>query len=164
MRHVFKVIATTNTPVIKMKNAFAPEECVQSIQTDWAEALRSDCGRTRDTLLCQLSETTQELAAKHPNDAKVLLWNGVVLTGYAKSLGGLCALKLLEAAKASLERSIALAPHDGAGYLYLGLLYENAPEAPYSFGDEQMAKTLLEQGLSLTLHTQVPRMKNVAMH
>jgi hypothetical protein len=48
---------------------------------------------------------------------------------------------------------MTLAPHDGAAYLYLGLLYDSVPEAPYGFGDEAMAKLLLEQGLALTLNS-----------
>lgn len=153
MRRVFNVIET-HTPAVHVQLKTAPADCVLSIQRDWAEALRCDFGRTRQALLCKLAETTQELVIEYPNDAKVLLWNGVVLTGYAKALGGLAGLALLKRAKASLERAITLAPNDGAAYLYLGLLYESVPASPYGFGDETLARTLLEQGLALTLNTQ----------
>lgn len=127
-------------------------ETIQAIQASWAQALRCDFGRARDAMLCHLAEQTQELALQYPNDAKVLLWNGIVLTGYAKSLGGLCALQFQAQAKTSLERATKLAPNDGAAYLYLGLLYDHSPTSPFGFGDESVAKTLLEQGLSLTLN------------
>lgn len=149
MRRVFNVIES-NTPAVHFKAA--PAHYVPSIQTAWAEALRCDFGRVREAMLCKLAETTQELVISHPNDPKILLWNGVVLTGYSKSLGGLAGLALLKRAKTSLERAITLAPNDGAAYLYLGLLYESTPGSPYGFGDEILAKTLLEQGLALTLN------------
>jgi len=150
MRRVFNVIdrGIASSPA----NAeTAPGNNIEAVQAAWAQALRCDFGRTRDAMLCHLAETTQELAHQYPNDSKVLLWNGIVLTGYAKSLGGLCALQFQAHAKASLERAIALAPNDGAAYLYLGLLYDHAPASPYGFGDENIARSLLEQGLKLTL-------------
>ena len=152
MRRVFNVIdrGIASSPT----NAeTAPDNSIEAVQTAWAQALRCDFGRTRDAMLCHLAETTQELAHQYPNDSKVLLWNGIVLTGYAKSLGGLCALQFQAHAKASLERAIALAPNDGAAYLYLGLLYDHAPASPYGFGDENIARSLLEQGLKLTLNS-----------
>ena len=155
MRRIFSVIET-NTPTANtavQPATTAPEVAIASIQVLWAEALRCDFGRAREALLCKLSETVQELAASFPNDPKVLLWNGIVLTGYAKCLGGLAGIQFLTQAKASLERAMSLAPQEGAAYLYLGLLYDSTPEAPYGFGDEAMAKLLLEQGLALTLNS-----------
>jgi hypothetical protein len=163
MRRVFNVIES-NTPAVHVQLKTAPADCVPSIQREWAEALRCDFARTREAKLCKLAETTQELLISYPNDAKILLWNGVVLTGYAKSLGGLAGLALLKRAKVSLERAITLAPNDGAAYLYLGLLYESTPESPYGFGDETLARTLLEQGLALTLNTPKKRLRRMAAH
>lgn len=155
MRRIFSVIETntpTAKPSAKSVATTAPEVTIASVQVLWAEALRCEFGRAREALLCKLSETVQELAASFPNDPKVLLWNGIVLTGYAKCLGGLAGIHYLTQAKSSLERAMTLAPQDGAAYLYLGLLYDSVPEAPYGFGDEAMAKLLLEQGLALTLN------------
>ncbi|MCR2745270.1 TRAP transporter TatT component family protein [Limnobacter parvus] len=166
MRRVFNVIesnATSSPANHSATISAAPQECIEAIQSAWAQALRSDFGRTRDAILCELAQSTQELAQQYPNDARTLLWNGIVLTGYAKSLGGLCALQFQSTAKASLERAIALAPKDGAAYLYLGLLYDQAPEAPYSFGNETMAKALLEQGLALTLNAQGQRLGHIRL-
>ena len=156
MRRIFSVVESntpTAKPAIRPVVATAPEAVIASIQVLWAEALRCEFGRAREALLCKLSETVQELASNFPNDSKVLLWNGIVLTGYAKCLGGLSGIHFLTLAKTSLERAMTLAPQDGAAYLYLGLLYDSVPEAPYGFGDEAMAKLLLEQGLALTLNS-----------
>lgn len=155
MRHLFSVIET-NTPTANQHRAHtakAPQAAIASVQILWADALRCEFARSRETRLCQLSETVQELMFNFPNDPKVLLWNGIVLTGYAKCLGGLAGIHFLTQAKLSLERAMTLAPQDGAAYLYLGLLYDSAPEAPYGFGDESVAKVLLEQGLALTLNS-----------
>lgn len=156
MRRIFSVIET-NTPTVKPSakpaTATAPEVAIASIQVLWAEALRCEFGRAREALLCRLSETVQELETNFPNDPNVLLWNGIVLTGYAKCLGGLAGIHFFTRAKNSLERAMTLAPQDGSAYLYLGLLYDSVPEAPYGFGDEAMAKLLLEQGLALTLNS-----------
>ncbi|HEX4918984.1 MAG TPA: hypothetical protein VFV43_13860 [Limnobacter sp.] len=131
----------------------APDGCVESIQSAWVRALRADRGPQRDALMCQLAETAEELAALYPNDPKTQLWKGIALAGYAKVVGGLVSLKLLDRAKAALERTIDLNPLDGPAHLYLGLLYERAPEAPFGFGDEKLAKTFLRQGLVLTLRS-----------
>lgn len=151
MRRVFNVADSTASQMHTLVQK-APTERIEAVQTAWVHALRSDCGRQRDALLCRLAETTQELADQYPKDPKVLLWKGVALTGYAKSLGGICSLQFQALAKTALERAIALTPHDGAAYLYLGLLYDQAPPAPYGFGDEKTARELLEQGLTLTLN------------
>lgn len=150
MRRIFRVIEANNPAATTPTQA--NEDCIRSIQVAWAEALRCDCGRSRDALLCKLADTCNELVLLYPNDAKVLLWQGIVMTGYAKSLGGLCGLQLQLQAKLALERAMALAPTDGAACLYLGLLYDQAPEAPYGFGDETKAKALLEKGLNLMLN------------
>jgi hypothetical protein len=155
MRRKFNVIeANTHTskPSISAR-ASAPREAIDSVQALWAEALRCDFRQDREVLLCKLSENVQELRNNFPNDPKVLLWNGIVLAGYAKCLGGLAGIHFQKLAKTSLEHAITMAPRDGAAYLYLGLLYDRAPEAPYGFGDEAMAKVLLEEGMALTLNT-----------
>lgn len=156
MRRIFNLIEANNR-VANSPPAQAPKECIASVQAAWADALRCDFGKTRDAILCKLAETTQEVALRYPNDAKALLWNGIVLTGYAKSLGGLCGLQAQMQAKLALERAMTLAPNDGAPCLYLGLLYDQAPEAPYGFGDEGTAKMLLEKGLHLMLHPRQAR-------
>lgn len=152
MRHIFSVIET-NAPTATAQAALAPEEYISAVQDQWGNALRCDFGRAREAMLCKLAESTQDLVGSYPNDAKAQLWHGVVLTGYAKCLGGVAGLQLLKQAKAALNQAITLAPQDGAAYLYLGLLYDSTPPAPYGFGDETLAKALLEQGLALTLNS-----------
>ncbi|WP_370264194.1 hypothetical protein [Limnobacter sp.] len=137
-----------------MRHVVAPNDCLESIQNAWAEALREPHGQKRMALLGHLAETTEALAHQHPQDAKVHVWLGIVLSGYARQLGGLCALQLLERARQALETALNLNPKDGLAHLYLGLLYEKAPEAPFGFGDEKKAKLLLQKGLALTRSTQ----------
>ncbi|HEX4880117.1 MAG TPA: hypothetical protein VFV39_09760 [Limnobacter sp.] len=135
----------------KSNCAEAPGDRIESVQNTWTKALRTDHGPQRDALICQLAETVDELAMLYPNDSKTQLWRGIVLCGYAKTVGGLVCLKLLQTAKTSFEKAIALNPKNGPAHLYLGLLYQRAPEAPFGFGDETRARALLEQGLALTL-------------
>lgn len=86
MRRVFNLIdaGATSGPT---QATLAPSHYIEAVRATWAQALRCDTGRTRDAMLCGLTETVQELAHQYPEDAKVMLWNGIVLTGYAKSLG-----------------------------------------------------------------------------
>lgn len=155
MRRIFNLIE--NSPAMRASQvSTAPAQAIEAVQSAWAQALRCEDEKKRDAQLCQLADSLQELAELHPDDAKVQLWKGIVLTGYAKALGGLCALQLQASARKSLERAIDLAPQDGAAYLYLGLLYDHAPASPYSFGDEQTARELLEKGLALTLQASRP--------
>lgn len=154
MRRKFNVIEAntlTSKPSITATTA-APGEAIDSVQSLWAQALRCDFRQDREVLLCKLAENVQELRTNFPNDPKVLLWNGIVLAGYAKCLGGLAGIHFLKLAKTSLEQAISMAPKDGAAYIYLGLLYDSTPVAPFGFGDEAMAKVLLEEGMALTLN------------
>lgn len=140
-----------SSPAFQASLQTLPADQLDQIQQAWGAALRQPEGRDRDAALANLAALTQELSQQFGACAKAHLWNGIVLAGYAKAVGGLCALQLLKASKNSLELAIRLAPEDGAAYLQLGLLYQNAPEAPYGFGDEAQAKVWLEKGLQLTL-------------
>ncbi|MZI92153.1 hypothetical protein F9817_02895 [Vibrio sp. CAIM 722] len=98
-------------------------------------------------LITQLREAAKK-APDNPNINTLLAINIASLAGVS---GVTKALGLIKEAKGILEEVIKKHPHamHGAPYVTLGALYYRAPGWPISFGNDDKAKTLLEEGLKL---------------
>ena len=129
----------------------APSEEVKTLQSEWAQAMYQDEGKTTETHLGKLADQSRNLVAQNPKDANALIWEGIVLASYAGKVGGLGALSLVKEAKAALETSIAINPKalDGSAYTSLGSLYYQVPGWPLGFGDDKKAEEYLKIGLSI---------------
>lgn len=129
----------------------APSEDVQRIQTEWAQAMYQDEGKSKEAHLAKLVGQSRGLAAQNPKDADALIWEGIVLASYAGNVGGLGALGLVKEAKAALEAAIVLNPKalDGSAYTSLGSLYYQVPGWPLGFGDDKTAEEYLKTGLGI---------------
>jgi tetratricopeptide (TPR) repeat protein len=129
----------------------APSEEVQRLQSEWAQAMYQDNGKTRETHLGKLADQSRSVVSQNPKDADALIWEGIVLASYAGNVGGLGALTLVKEAKVALERAIALNPKalDGSAYTSLGSLYYQVPGWPLGFGDDKKAEEFLKMGLSI---------------
>lgn len=81
----------------------------------------------------------------------VLRNNGIVTSSWAGATGGLGALSKVKAARASLEKALALDPKalQGSAYTSLGALYDRVPGWPIGFGNSDKAEELLRQALQL---------------
>ena len=93
----------------------------------------------------------EQLASQHPNEAEVLIWQGIVLASYARERGGLGALGTAGDARDVLERAIEIDPAGGNGsaYVTLGALYDRAPGRPLGFGNSDTAERMFQRALEL---------------
>ncbi|WP_458525286.1 hypothetical protein [Onishia taeanensis] len=91
------------------------------------------------------------LGKRYPNEAELLVWQGIVLASEARAKGGVAALGLAKEAREVLERAITLDPegYKGSAYVTLGALYDRAPGWPLAFGDDAVAERMFERALSI---------------
>ena len=122
---------------------------VLELQSSWAEAMYQSTGNTKKKRLESLAEHARKIAQSNPNDANVLIWEGIVLASYAGEKGGLGALSLAKEAKAALEQAIAIEPKamNGSAYTSLGSLYYQVPGWPIGFGNDTTAESYLKKGI-----------------
>lgn len=129
----------------------AGSSALARMQTRWAEINYQLKGSKQEAAFEQLLEEAATFAQQHPDDAAILVWNGIIKSSYAGASGGLGALKYAKAAKADLEQAIALDPNvlNGSAYTSLGTLYFKVPGWPVGFGDDKKANELLRKALAI---------------
>lgn len=129
----------------------APEALVAPIQTHWAEIKYQQPAKEQAQLYRSLAEQAHQVSESHPNEAAVLIWEGIVLSSEAGARGGLGALSLAKDAKALLEESLKLDERalDGAAYTSLATLYAKVPGWPLGFGDKAQAEALFKKSLAI---------------
>ncbi|MFD2190700.1 hypothetical protein [Pistricoccus aurantiacus] len=123
---------------------FALKNRWEYITTQTPENKRADA-------LGELAEDAKALAKTYPNNARVLVWQGIVLASQARAKGGVGALGLAKEARASLEQAIRLDPQGnvGSAYVTLGALYDRVPGWPLGFGDDDQAERMFEKALRI---------------
>ncbi|MBU0900770.1 MAG: hypothetical protein KKH62_02300 [Gammaproteobacteria bacterium] len=124
---------------------------LQSLQDRWAEINYQVPKEQREKAFASLSEQAQKAVTAEPDAAELHIWNGIILSTYAGSKGGLGALGLVKEAKASLEQGLALDPKalSGSAFTSLGSLYYQVPGWPIGFGDDEKAEAMLKQALAI---------------
>ena len=98
-----------------------------------------------------LAKTTAGLVQKYPNRVEPLIWEGIVTSEEAGMAGSLSAMGYAKNAKAILEQAYAKDPAalDAGAPTSLGVLYYRVPGWPLGFGDNDKARQLLAQAVSL---------------
>ena len=121
------------------------------LQHDWATANYHTPKSAAEIAFKTLTEKAAEITAKSTNKADALIWQAIVLSGYAKAAGGLTALKSVAKSKELLLESIKLDPLalNGSAYTSLGSLYYKVPMWPISFGNKEKAREYLEKALTI---------------
>ncbi len=128
-----------------------PPPEVMRIQTDWARVNYKVPEKEQEAAFKALAEQARAVSEKLHGRAEPLIWEGIVLAGYAKAKGGLGALGLAEKARDRLleaERIDANAL-SGSVYTSLGSLHYKVPGWPIGFGNKKKAKEYLQKALSL---------------
>lgn len=123
-----------------------------SIQQQWAHAQYQI--KNEDQQIASLNQLHQQIKRyeeTQPNEAEWRIWSAITLSTEAGIKGGLGALSLVKDARTELEKAIELdgSALQGSAYTSLGALYYQVPGWPIGFGDDDQARTLLQQGLSL---------------
>lgn len=125
-----------------------------SLQHAWAKATYQTPKDQQEIAFKALTEQAHQLAAKDPEANEAMIWEAIVLSGYAKSMGPLHpmnALKAAEQARDLLLASIKTNPQalNGSAYTTLGSLYFRVPGWPIGFGDKKKGREYLEKALQL---------------
>lgn len=124
-------------------------QTLEGYQQQWSQAMYQVAQDKREPLLSDLVEELRAAVAAEPNNPRLLIWEGIVLSTLAGERGGLGALSLVKEAKAAFEASLALDPValGGSAATSLGSLYHQVPGWPIAFGSDKKALRYLEQGL-----------------
>ncbi len=136
-------------------SAFAQAEGVMDevspLQQEWATIRYQMPEAQRARAFEALEARAAEVVSRHPGAAEPLIWDGIILSTWAGSKGGLGALSLVKKARARFEQALEIDPKalEGSAYTSLGSLYYQVPGWPIGFGDEDKAETLLKQALSI---------------
>lgn len=119
------------------------------LQKEWALANYQLTGDAQDMRFEQLIVAADKSVESHPNDAELLIWQGIIKSSYAGISGGLSALGLVKDAKKSLEAAIKIDPDTlkGSAYTSLGALYYQVPGWPIGFGNDKKAREYLQKAL-----------------
>jgi tetratricopeptide (TPR) repeat protein len=143
--------ALGSTLALAPLNASAFEGEVFSLKNRWEHTVTEMPANQREETLKALASEAEQLASQHPNEAEVLIWQGIVLASYARERGGLGALSTAGDARDVLERAIEIDPTGGNGsaYVTLGALYDRAPGRPLGFGSSDTAERMFQRALEL---------------
>ncbi|MEE3269124.1 MAG: TRAP transporter TatT component family protein [Pseudomonadota bacterium] len=143
--------ALGSTLALAPLNASAFEGEVFSLKNRWEHTVTEMPANQREETLTALASEAEQLASQHPNEAEVLIWQGIVLASYARERGGLGALGTAGDARDVLERAIEIDPTGGNGsaYVMLGALYDRAPGRPLGFGNSDTAERMFQRALEL---------------
>ena len=91
------------------------------------------------------------LVKKYPGRVEPSIWEGIVTSEEAGMAGTLSAMGYAKSAKAILEAAYQKDPAalDAGAPTSLGVLYYRVPGFPFGFGDNEKARQLLAQAVSL---------------
>lgn len=125
-----------------------------TLQHAWATATYQTAKDQQEAAFKTLTEQAHQLTSHHPDANEAMIWEAIVLSGYAKSMGPLHpvnALKTAEQARDLLFASIKTNPQalHGSAYTTLGSLYFRVPGWPIGFGDKKKGREYLEKALQL---------------
>ena len=125
-------------------------ETLARLQSRWAEVNYQLPEKQREAAFAELAAQAETEVRNNPAP-ELLIWRGIILSTYAGAKGGLGALDLVKASKASLEQALAKNDQalEGSAYTSLGALYYQVPGWPVGFGDDDKAEQLLKQALAI---------------
>ena len=143
-------LALLAAPAARAQDAFDAD--LDALRNAWAIASYQTPEDQRRAAFEQLRTQAAALTASYPKRAEALIWNGVVLSGYAGIRGGLSALGPAREARAALEAALALDENalGGAAHTTLGTLYHRLPGFPISFGSDAQARAHLLRALQIS--------------
>ena len=133
-------------------NNKAMDADIHSVELQW-EHIKFDEAASPNQFahIDTLADFTASLVQKYPGRAEPLIWQGIVTSEEAGMAGSLSAMGYAKNAKAILEQAYAKDPAalDAGAPTSLGVLYYRVPGWPLGFGDNDKARELLAQAVSL---------------
>lgn len=128
------------------------KDSLKSIEMEWAKVYYEQPRQKQQAAYPMLLNKMQQLAKINPNDAGVIYWTALIKASYAAHQNPVAALETINEVRDLLNKAIAINPKvmRGAAYVVLGTLYDKAPQWPISFGDDAIAKKMLETALEIS--------------
>ena len=130
----------------------AIDQDVHGLQSKW-ETIKFSVpeGDKQTAQMNALGADADALAAKYPDNVKVLIWDGIITSERASMASALSALGLAKRARDLLEKADKMDPAalDSGAPTSLGVLYYRVPGFPIAFGDKDKARRLLQQAVQL---------------
>jgi tetratricopeptide (TPR) repeat protein len=129
----------------------ALDPAIVQLQHDWAKANYHTSKDQQEAAFKALTEKAHQITASSPDKVEAMIWEAIVLSGYAKAKGGLGALKFAEQSRDLLQASLKINPQalQGSAHTSLGSLYYKVPGWPIGFGDDKKAREHLEKALQI---------------
>lgn len=127
------------------------DSSIAQLQHEWAKANYQTAKDKQEAVFKALSEQAHQVSAANPGHAEALIWEAIILSGYAKAKGGLGALSVAEQSRDLLLAAEKINPQalNGSAYTSLGSLYYKVPGWPIGFGDKKKARAYLEKALQM---------------
>ena len=124
---------------------------IAMLQHEWARIKYQTSENLQEAQFEALAKTAETITARYPNRAEPLIWEGIILSTWAGSKGGLGALSLVKQSRDRLEAALVINPKalDGSAYTSLGTLYFKVPGWPIGFGDDEKAEEMLTKALGI---------------
>jgi tetratricopeptide (TPR) repeat protein len=124
---------------------------LKSIESEWASVYYGLPKAKRHDAYQVLLDKIEPLTKSFPNDATVIYWQGLVKACAADYKNPLSALRIIHEVRDLLTKAVAINPKvmNGAAYAILGEIYDKVPGWPIGFGDDNMAKKMLETALKI---------------
>jgi tetratricopeptide (TPR) repeat protein len=125
---------------------------LKAVRDAWAIANYRTPEADRLAAFEKLVAQADAFAAKYPQRAEALIWDGIVLSTYAGVKGGLGALGPAKQSKARFEAALAIDEKalDGSAHTSLGTLYHKVPGFPIAFGSDKKARMHLEKAVAIS--------------
>lgn len=126
-------------------------DAITPLQHEWAKTTYLLPPGQQEAAFKTLADKAAQVSQANPGKAEPLIWEAIILSGYAKAKGGLGALDLVTKARDLLLQAEKIDPTalDGSVYTSLGSLYYKVPGWPISFGSKQKAREYLEKALTV---------------
>ena len=140
--------------ILSTQTAFADNSLdveIEQLQHAWAKANYQTAKEGQETSFKALSEQAHQVTVANPGHAEPMIWEAIILSGYAKAKGGLGALKIAEQSRDLLLLAEKINPQalNGSAYTSLGSLLYKVPGWPIGFGDKKKARFYLEKALQI---------------
>ena len=127
------------------------DDLVRPLQDRWAEIKYRLPEKEQAAAYEKLAKEAHQLSEANPNEASVLIWEGIIVSSEAGARGGLGALSLAKQARQLLEESLKLdeGAMSGSAYTSLATLYAKVPRWPVGFGSKKKAEQFFLKSLQI---------------
>lgn len=127
------------------------DSSIEKLQHDWATANYQTPDSDKEASFKKLSEQARQLSISNPGRAEPLIWEAIILSGYAKVKGMFGDVSVAEKARDLLFEAEKIDPKslNGSVYTTLGSLHYKVPGWPIGFGDKKKAREYLEKALQI---------------